>query len=109
MAEFLGFNPNVMRLNQKTVVPAAIAAPIETPIAEKTPFQQFLDNAVSSLNGISGEEMSTDQLIKNYIAGKSSIEEVIMATNKLSLSIQLAVTVINTAVQTFKEIQQMPV
>jgi flagellar hook-basal body complex protein FliE len=78
-------------------------------INEGPPFQQFLDNAVSSLTEISEQEVATDTLINNYIAGDASIEEVILATNKLSLAIQLAVTVVNTTVQTFKEIQQMPV
>ena len=105
MANQVNLNPanrvnQVINAQQNVVPTNTIAEP---------PFQQFLDNAINSLNDISSQEIKTDQLINNYVTGKASLEEVILATNKLSLVMQLAVTVVNTAVQTFKEIQQMPV
>jgi flagellar hook-basal body complex protein FliE len=89
------------------ITPLAAVAPVQA--APASPFSQFMDTAVNSLNDISTMESQTNQLTSEYINGRVSLEEVMLQTNKLSINMQLAVTVINTGVQTFKEIQQMQV
>ena len=72
-------------------------------------FKTALDKAVNSLNSISEQERNAELLIQNYIQGKAGLDEVMIEIEKANLSINLALTVINTSVQTFKEIMQMPV
>ncbi len=73
-----------------------------------TPFQQFLDHAVQAFVSLSAMEFQTNQLIKKYMKGKVSVDEVTIATGKLNLAMQMATTVVTTSVQTFKELQQIP-
>jgi len=76
---------------------------------EKAPFQTMLDNAVDSLQNVSNTEFQNNKLIGDFIQGKCTVDEVLISTNQLSLEMSLATTVVNTAVTTFKEIQQMQV
>lgn len=73
------------------------------------PFQKMLDSAVESLAGISNTERRADALAVDYVNGKASLEDVMFAQNKAALEMNFAVTAVTTAVQTFKEIQQLPV
>lgn len=72
-------------------------------------FKSALDKAVENLNAISAQEVNAEKLISDYIQGKAGLDEVMIEIEKANLSINLALTVINTSVQTFKEIMQMPV
>ncbi|MFC1478526.1 flagellar hook-basal body complex protein FliE [Candidatus Margulisiibacteriota bacterium] len=83
--------------------PVGLAQPVQTP------FSQLLDSAVSALSEVSKLEESTNALTADYMQGKATLEEVMIQSNKLSLAMQLAVSVINTGSQTFKELQQMQV
>lgn len=76
---------------------------------EKVPFQEFLDKAVTALQGVSNIENENNHLIQQYTAGKATIDDVMISTSQLTLAMSLATTVIQNAVTTFKEIQQMPV
>ncbi len=76
---------------------------------DKNPFQSLLDKAVDSLNAVSAQEMNSEKLINDYIQGKASLEDVMIEVEKANLSVNLAMTVINTSVTTIKEIMQMPV
>lgn len=75
----------------------------------KNVFQSVLDRAVESLNSISSQELQADRMIADYVQGKAPLEEVMISIEKANLSINLALTVINSCVQTFKEIIQMQV
>jgi len=97
----IGTDDESMDINPDQV--SAVSQPI------KTPFSQLLDTAVGALNELSAVEAKSNQLTEDYLQGKASLEEVMMETNRLSINMQLAVTVINTTAQTFKEIQQMQV
>jgi flagellar hook-basal body complex protein FliE len=90
------------------VTPKVSEAPLrrEEPAA---PFQKFLDMAVSALEDVSQMETQTNNLINQYVEGKASLQEVMTATAKMNIAIQLAVTVTNSAVTAFKEITQMAV
>lgn len=72
-------------------------------------FQITLKKAVDSLNRISQQEMKSDLLIQGYVEGTVPLEEVIIQMEKSTVAINLAMTVINSAVQTTKEILQMAV
>lgn len=72
-------------------------------------FQIALDKAVESLNRISQQEIKSDLLIQGYVEGTVPLEEVIIQMEKTTVAINLAMTVINSAVQTTKEILQMAV
>ncbi len=87
---------------QKVVDPTALSV-------QPNIFKTALDKAVSNLNAISAQEVNAEKLISDYIQGKAGLDEVMIEIEKANLSINLALTVINTSVQTFKEIMQMPV
>ncbi len=74
-----------------------------------TPFQVMLDAAVDSLQGVSATEEKANAYISQYAQGNVSMEEVMVEVSKMTMSVQLATTVVNQVVTTFKEIQQMPV
>ncbi len=76
---------------------------------DTTPFQLFLDRSVQALEDISGMEMRVNDLIDQYLAGKASVDEVTIETQKLSMAISFATSVITSATTTFKEILQMQV
>jgi len=86
-----------------------IKNPVKVGDSAPTPFAQFLDGAVNSLESLAKMEGHTNYLTEEYIKGNVSLEEVMFQTNKLSIAMQLAVNVLNTSVQSFKEIQQMQV
>ena len=46
---------------------------------------------------------------KEFIDGNISEDEVVLETTKLNLAISMVTTIMQSAVQTFKEIQQIPV
>lgn len=72
-------------------------------------FEDALSKAIESLNGISRAEIHANELIDKYTRGEVELHEVMMAQSKLSIMVQLAVTTINSAVTTFKEVTQMQI
>ncbi len=72
-------------------------------------FEDVLDKAISALNDVSQSEMYANQLIDKYTRGEVELHEVMLAQSKAGIMIQLAVTTINSAVTTFKELTQMQV
>ena len=75
----------------------------------KSPFDTLLNKAVDALEGVSNMESSTNALINSYIQGNAELSDVMIATAKLNLMVQLATTTVTSAVNTFKEITQMQV
>ncbi|OGB87588.1 hypothetical protein A3H38_00985 [candidate division WOR-1 bacterium RIFCSPLOWO2_02_FULL_46_20] len=73
------------------------------------PFEDVLARAIDSLEGISRSEISANQLIDKYLKGEVELPEVMLAQSKMSIIVQLAVTTINSAVASFKELTQMQV
>ena len=74
-----------------------------------TPLQFFSEAAIKALQDISNQEYHVNNLMQEYINGKSTIEEVSIETTKLNLAISFASTVISTASQTFKELISMQI
>ncbi|MDI6731482.1 MAG: flagellar hook-basal body complex protein FliE [Candidatus Margulisbacteria bacterium] len=94
----------------------AIASP-SVDIGIKTPasglsanaFEDLLSRAVDSLNNVSQAEMHADQLIQKFRAGQAELHEVMIAQSKANILVQFAVTSINTAVTSFKEVLQIQI
>ena len=74
-----------------------------------SPFEDILSRAIESLNSVSQSERYANQLVDKYMRGEVELHEVMIAQSKMSIVVQLAVTTINTAVTTFKEITQMQI
>jgi len=88
---------------------ATLAQPATTPSKSESIFDQVLGRAVDALDSVSQTEMNANKLIDDYIAGKVELSDVMIATSKMTIAVQLAVTTITSAVSTFKEITQMPI
>jgi flagellar hook-basal body complex protein FliE len=73
------------------------------------PLQIFLDNAIRSLERVSQQEIRANTLMNEFIKGNVSEDEVVLETAKLNLAISMVTTIVQSTVQTFKEIQQIPV
>lgn len=96
----------IAAISANTTGTAAVAA--VTP-QNTTPFQVMLDSAVKGLQDVSAIEQKTNAYIAQYAKGNVSMEEVMMEVSKMNLSVQMASTVVNQTVTTFKEIEQMSV
>ncbi len=98
-----------------TVAPAsAPAAPAETPTAGRVAltgnaFEDILNKSIEALNGVSRTEIYADQVIDKYLHHQADLQDVMIAQSKMSVMSTLAVTTVNTAVNTFKEITQIQI
>ncbi len=93
-----------------------VAAPLAPPrvteaggLFPTSPFEDILSRAVNALEGVSKAEVSANQLIDRYVRGEVDLQDVMVQTSKMNIMVQLAVTTVNLAVNTFKEITQMQV
>lgn len=77
--------------------------------AASSPFEDILNRAVNSMEGVSRLEMESNNLISKYIEGQAEMSDVMIASAKTNIAVQLAVTVVTSAVTTFKEITQMQI
>ena len=75
----------------------------------RVPLQLFLDKSLQALSEVSKDEMRVNDLIQGFVNGDVSEDEVIIETSKLNLTMTLITTIIQSAVTTFKEIQNIPV
>ncbi len=106
MAQLLG-DENDITLAQ-VAAPTAPAKSSDLTLSH-SPFEDILSRAVDSLSNISKTEARANQLIDQYVKGQADLQDVMVATSKASVLISMAVTTINLAVNTFKEITQMQV
>ena len=84
-----------------------IVAPVNT--QNTTPFQIMLDAAIGGLQEVSAIEDKANAYIVQYSQGNVSMEEALIEVQKMTLAVQMATTVVNQVVSTFKEIEQIPV
>lgn len=87
------------------------AAPLEAPAAGRVgltgnAFEDILNKSIEALNGVSRSEIYANQTIDKYLHGQADLQDVMIAQSKMSVLSTLAVTTVNTAVNTFKEITQ---
>ena len=94
-------------LAQAGVQGAAANADLET--INRVPLQLFLDKTIESLNNLSDQEFRVNDLIKGFVDGTVSEDEVIIETAKLNLSVQMVTSIVQAAVTSFKEILQIAV
>jgi flagellar hook-basal body complex protein FliE len=73
------------------------------------PFETVMNRAIGALNDISATENGANNMINQYVAGNADLSETMLATSKSGIAVQLAVTVITSTVNTFKEITQMQI
>lgn len=74
----------------------------------KVPLQMFLNKAVLALDNISRQEFRVNNLITDFIEGRVNEDEVVVETAKFNLQMTMIVSIIQTAVQEFKQITQIP-
>ena len=86
-----------------------VAVPQTGQVGGTSIFDQVLGRAVNALEGVSALEMNANKLIDDYVAGKAELSDVMIATSKMTLAVNLAVTTVTSAVASFKEITQMPI
>jgi flagellar hook-basal body complex protein FliE len=93
--------------------PAARANPAGGPVEgvnfTGNPFEDVLARAINALEGVSRSEFYANQMMEGYLRGEVELHEVMVAHSKMSIMVQFAVSTINSAVTTFKEIIQMQI
>jgi flagellar hook-basal body complex protein FliE len=72
-------------------------------------FDDMLAGAIKSLDGVSRSEFYANDMVEKYVRGEADLQTVMLAQSKASIQIQLAVTSINAAVTTFKELTQLQI
>ena len=72
-------------------------------------FDDILNKTIEALNGVSKSEFHANQMIDRYAHGEVELHDVMVAQSKMNVMVQMAVTTINGAVSTFKEITQMQI
>ena len=94
---------------QPSAAAVAAAEPSRSGELSGSPFDDVLSKAINALNGVSRSEIHANQLIDKYLRGEAELHDVMLAQSKMSIMVNLAVTTINLAVSTFKEITQMQI
>ena len=69
-----------------------------SPLASN-PFEDVLSRAVDALEDVSSTEFRANALINDYVAGRAELSDVMVATSKMSIAVQLAVTVITSGLR----------
>jgi flagellar hook-basal body complex protein FliE len=101
--------PIILAAVNDVASPTAPAAPVSKVDPAGNPFDAVLGKAIDALNGVSQTEFTANKLIDDYIAGKAELSDVMIATSKMTIAVNLAVSTITSAVSSFKEITQMAI
>ncbi|MCX5750026.1 MAG: flagellar hook-basal body complex protein FliE [Candidatus Saganbacteria bacterium] len=72
-------------------------------------FDDILGKAVNALDGVSNVENDANLMMEKYMKGQVDVSDVMIATAKMNIAVQLAVATVTSAVNTFKEITQMQI
>lgn len=85
----------------------ATQAPTSTSTATATPFNKLVDGMIANVNR---DQVMADQAIEQFALGKSgSLNDVVLATAKADLSLQLLVEIRNKLMDSYQEIMRMQV
>ena len=84
------------------------AASTETKTSSLT-FDDILGKAVNALDGVSNVENQANLMMEKYMKGQVDVSDVMIATAKMNIAVQLATATVTSAVNTFKEITQMQI
>jgi len=110
LAQLLGTDDLLAQAPSSVVGPAAVAPAAESGIKlTGNAFDDILAKSIEALNGVSQHETYANDLIGKYAIGEAELQDVMVAQAKMSVMVQLAVTTVNAAVNTFKEITQMQI
>ena len=106
-------SPDLMAqiMGPETSSPSEVKGPAGNQEIKTSPsfFDDVLNKAVSALEGVSKTETAANQAMNSYINGQMDVSELMIATSKMNIAVQLAVTTVTSAVNTFKEITQMQI
>lgn len=72
-------------------------------------FDDMLSQMVDALNTVSATDEKANKLMADYLQGKASLTETMTTSAQSAVMIQLAVTVLNQAVASFKEVLSMQI
>lgn len=86
-----------------------VPVPASALTKDTVPIQAVFNRLIANLSDISDQERRVNVLIEAFIRGEVSEDEVVLETAKLNLMMSMITTLIQTGVQTFKEILQIPV
>lgn len=109
LAQLLGEDDFLAQAPEVAPAVAPAAEPANQISFTGNPFEDVLASAIEALEGVSRSEIYANELVDKYVRGEAELHEVMLAQAKMGVSVQLAVTTINSAVTTFKEITQMQV
>ncbi len=96
-------------------IPPVTAVPVVTPpiaptATDAAPGAGFGDTVASMLGEVSGAEIHADHLAADVATGgETSVHELMVATTKASLSVDLLVQVRNRALEAYQEIMRMQI
>lgn len=86
----------------------ALPVPLEKGLQKKTPgtdgFGTLLDGAVGRINRLEGE---ANRSVAALLEGKADVTEVMLASQKVDISMRLLLTVRNKVIEAYKEIMHM--
>ena len=91
------------------ITPTAAAPAAENVNFSGNMFDDILSKTIQSLENVSRSEVYANNLVSGYVKGEVELQEVMAAQAKMSIMVQMAVTTINSAVNTFKEVTQMQI
>ncbi|NIK68824.1 MULTISPECIES: flagellar hook-basal body complex protein FliE [unclassified Paenibacillus] len=77
-----------------------------TPAESMNSFGQYLENA---LNSVDAQEKEVHKLNDKYLIGEVDVSQVLIATQKAELSLQLTTQIRNKVIDAYQEIMRMSV
>ena len=102
-------NEDLVVQNSSAIDPTGAMSLNSVPRVTGNAFEDMLSNAVEALNQVSQSEMKANDLISKYVKGEAELSDVMLMQSKAGIMVQLAVTTVNSAVTTFKELTQLQV
>jgi flagellar hook-basal body complex protein FliE len=109
LAQILGDDYLAQAPASSAKVNPAAGGPMEKIDFTGNPFEDVLARAVKALDGVSRSETYANQMVDGYLRGEVELHDVMVAQSKMTIMVQLAVTTVNSAVNTFKEIVGMQI
>ena len=84
----------------------AVQSPTQTPNEVSKSFANFLSDALGQVNQ---DQVDSETLNTKYVAGQvQDVHQVMIASQKASLSLQLTMQVRNKVMESYQEIMRMP-
>ncbi|QAY65597.1 flagellar hook-basal body complex protein FliE [Paenibacillus protaetiae] len=96
-----------LALNQAVPVQKQAASLVQSTPAELS--QSFGDYLQKALDGVGAQEQNVHTLNDNYLVGKASVTDVLIATQQAELSLQLTSQIRNKVIDAYQEIMRMQI